>query len=73
MPQLDCQCQPADGEGHFLCDCWANRDPHPAHYLDCLAALREGQTESGIYNIKPNSLDSFEVKHTNNQASVPNV
>ena len=63
MQDLDCECKPADGEGHFLCDCWANQDPELALYLDCLDALRKGQTKSGVYTIKPNHLDSFQVRH----------
>ena len=62
MRQLGCQCEPADEEGHFLCDCWATQDQEPAHYLDCLDALRKGETESAVYTIKPNNLGSFKVR-----------
>ena len=62
MHQLDCQCEPADEEGHFACDCWATQDPEPAQYLDCLDAQRKGQNESGVYTIQPNDLEPFEVR-----------
>ena len=61
MHELGCQCEPAQGKGHFACDCWATQDPKPAQYLDCLDAQRKGQNESGVYTIKPNDLEPFEV------------
>ena len=61
MHQLDCQCEPAHEESHFACDCWATQDLKPAKYLDCLDAQRKGQNESGVYTIKPNDLEPFEV------------
>ena len=62
MHKLDCQCKPANEEGHFACDCWATQDPKPAEYLDCLDAQKKGQNESGVYTIQPNELESFEVR-----------
>ena len=65
MQQLGCQCEPAEEDEHFVCDCWATQysEPSRAHtYLDCMDALNSGQTKSGLYLIKPNSLKPFQVK-----------
>ena len=62
MHQLNCQCEPADEQGHFACDCWASEDPKPAQYLDCLDAQRKGENESGVYTIQPNDLEPFDVR-----------
>ena len=56
-------CYPDGDNGHYNCSCWTSRQPEPLErvYLSCQDALDKGETESGIYMLKPNHLLAFQV------------
>ena len=59
---LSCQCSHNEDEEPFSCTCYTQQaaDDEP-HYLNCLDAKNNGETESGIYVIKPDDLLAFRV------------
>ena len=62
---LSCQCSHNEDEEPFNCTCYTQQvaeDDEP-HYLNCLDAEKNGETESGIYVIKPDDLLAFRVSH----------
>ena len=61
---LSCTCIELKEKGKYNCTCFVNDPPTTpeVHYLDCLDALRKGQSESGIYFLKPDNMSPFKVQ-----------
>ena len=57
------ECYPQGEKGHYNCSCWANppRELEGPVYRTCQDALRRGENKSGVYTLKPNHLDPFQV------------
>ena len=58
-------CYPDGDNGHYNCSCWASQQPESVEvvYLTCQDALDKGETESGVYTLKPDDLPAFQVIH----------
>ena len=56
-------CYPDGDNGHYNCSCWVSSQPEPLEevYLTCQDALDKGETESGVYKLKPDHLPAFQV------------
>ena len=56
-------CYPDGEDGHYNCSCWASQQLELLEgvYLTCQDALDRGETESGVYTLKPDHLPSFQV------------
>ena len=56
-------CYPDGVDGRYNCSCWANPpiERDGPIYRTCQDAYRRGETKSGVYTLKPNNLESFEV------------
>ena len=59
---LTCDCHYFEGSAYYNCTCYANpQEEREEQYLSCKDAFAKGQTEDGIYTIKPDHLDPFQV------------
>ena len=47
-------------KGKFNCTC-DDQVEIDEHYLDCNDALKKGERESGVYLLKPDNMEPFEV------------
>ena len=56
-------CYPDGDDGHYNCSCWKSQLSEPLEevYLTCQDALDKGQTDSGVYTLKPDHLPAFQV------------
>ena len=56
-------CYPIGEDGHYNCSCWTSLEPELLEpvYSSCKDALDMGNTESGVYAIKPDNLAAFKV------------
>ena len=63
---LSCTCleQEDNNTSSYNCTCFPYATPPlEEHYLDCFDAMIKGQTESGIYLLKPDKLSPFKVQY----------
>ena len=59
---LTCDCHFLEENGYYNCTCFANpQEEREEDYLSCADALSKGQTEDGIYILKPDNLEPFKV------------
>ena len=59
---LSCNCMQLQQNDKFNCTCFADDQVEvEEHYLDCQDALNNGELDSGVYLLKPDNLEPFEV------------
>ena len=60
---LSCNCMKLQEKGKFNCTCFADDQGEDVeeHYLNCHDALKKGELDSGVYLLKPDNLEPFEV------------
>ena len=62
------ECYPEGEDGHYSCSCWINppKELEVQVYLTCQDAFMRGNTENGVYTLKPDHLPSFQVRSKTN-------